>query len=174
MTGYIINFGVYTMAMVGIIVVALLVYKKTGAINAGKQNNLKIDEKIALNARKSLYVVNAGGERFLIAGDMDNTSLIAKLAPNETSPLSQNTAQIKQNYMSRESGSLKNNEFKKELETQKALENSFAVFESQSSQKNTNVSNVTAAKEFERRLDIKSIRKKQPVMKELARKLAQV
>lgn len=173
MTGYIMNFGVYTMAMIGIIVVALLVYKKSTAMNLGKQGGLKIDEKIALNARKSLYVVNANGERFLIAGDMDNTSLIAKLGSGETISDVQCPMPEKQSYISRETEPVKMNDFKKELEAQKTLEKSFAAFENFGVQPKETISNVTAPKEFERRLDIKNIRKK-PVMKELARKLAQV
>ena len=66
MTGYIVNFGVYTMAMIGIIVIAMLVYKKSSEFGTTNKNSLKIDDKIALNARKSLYVVNANGERFLV------------------------------------------------------------------------------------------------------------
>ena len=84
------NFGVYTMAMIGIMVVALLVYKKSTTITSN-ETSLKIDDKIALNARKSLYVVNAGGERFLIAGDIDNTSLIARLGAENVKEVSPTT-----------------------------------------------------------------------------------
>ncbi len=163
MTGYIINFGVYTMAMVGFIVIALLVYKKSTEMGTGGKNSLKIDEKITLNARKSLYVVNAGGERFLIAGDIDNTSLIARLGEKET--LSGKTSASnpieRKSYVSRDDETIKVSDFKSELEAKKSLDRAFEKFSTEESVK------------FERRLDIKNIRKK-PVMKELARKLAEV
>ncbi len=174
MGGYIVNFGVYTMAMVGIIVVALLVYKKSTVMSVGKKSELKIDDKIALNARKSLYVVNAGGERFLIAGDLDNTSLIAKLGQNEMPKAESafrsddNNLQLeekkqiledKKSFISRETRTVRLPEFKTELsEAQDSLERAFS-----------NPSTL----QFDKYLDVKKIRKK-PVMKELARKLAEI
>jgi len=173
MTGYMINFGVYTMAMVGIIAAALLVYKKSTIMNSGSKSNLKIDDRIALNARKSLYVVNAGGERFLIAGDLDNTSLIAKLGQNDTLEPKTVTNPIrfekelpdlteiteKKPFVSRETKTVKLPEFKTEFsEAQKSLDKAF--------EKGSTV-------QFDKYLDIKRIRKK-PVMKELARKLAEI
>lgn len=172
MTGYMINFGVYTLAMVGIIAAALFVYKKSTTMSIGNKSNLKIDDKIALNARKSLYVVNAGGERFLIAGDIDNTSLIAKLGQNNVSETKTITNPIKfqteteetipferKPYVGTEKKAIKLPEFKTEFsEAQKSLDN---AFEKSSSMR------------FDKYLDVKQIRKK-PVMKELARKLAEI
>jgi hypothetical protein len=37
---------------------------------------------MSLNPRKTLHVVRAGNEKFLIAGDVDRTSLISKLHTN--------------------------------------------------------------------------------------------
>ena len=69
MGGYLVNFSVYTMAMIGLIFFALMIYKKF----AGE----------GLYSKKSgflnLYVIRAGHERFLIAGDVDKTTLISKL-----------------------------------------------------------------------------------------------
>lgn len=162
MTGYIVNFGVYTMAMIGIIVIAMLVYKKSSEFGTTNKNSLKIDDKIALNARKSLYVVNANGERFLIAGDMDNTSLIAKLDINDN-------PQAKYITKRAESGDSKQfitksiPTLKKDVSVaQKALDDAFA-----------SMIPVSTKVKGEKYLDLKAIRKK-PVMKELAKKLAQV
>lgn len=83
MTHYLINFSVYTLAMVGVILVALFAFKTFA--NGGfskKSSNLKIEDSMTLSARKTLYVINAGNERFLIASDVDKTALIAKLEPN--------------------------------------------------------------------------------------------
>ena len=81
MGGYAVNFTVYTMAMIGLIFFALFVYKKFSCFSSiGKKSDyLSIEESINISPRKSLYVVNAGGERFLIASDTDRTTLISKL-----------------------------------------------------------------------------------------------
>ena len=169
MINYMVNFGVYTMAMAGIIIAAVVVYKKSTAIGSSNKNSLKIDDKIMLNARKSLYVVNAGGERFLIAGDMDNTSLIAKLGAGE------------------DAASAVSGNFAQELANQAGIkEKPFVTREARPAQRIKPQTDFLAAQKsldeaFEKAapintgkyLDVKSIRKK-PVMKELARKLAQV
>ncbi len=86
MGGYLVNFTIYIMAMLGLIFFALLVYQKvskTGALGAKKSDFLGVEETMSIGPRKTLYVVRAGNERFLIAGDVDKTSLIAKLGGNE-------------------------------------------------------------------------------------------
>ena len=78
--GYLTNFIVYTLAMVGVIVIALLVFKN--ATNGCAKNGskyLKVHDTLSLGPRKTLYIVSAGDEKFLIAGDVDKTSLISKL-----------------------------------------------------------------------------------------------
>ena len=82
---YITGFAIYTLAMIGLLFFALFVYKKFSISSfAGKrQGFLKIEDALGLSARKTLYIVRAGEEKFLIAADIDRTTLIAKL--NETS-----------------------------------------------------------------------------------------
>ena len=80
--GYISNFIVYALAMLGVIILALLVFKYTTGIkvNSNKHtNNLKVTDTLSLSPRKTLYIVETGGERFLIAGDTDRTTLISRL-----------------------------------------------------------------------------------------------
>lgn len=175
------------MAMIGLIAICAIVYKKSNTLNAfNNKSSLKIDDKIALNARKSLYVVNAGGERFLIAGDIDNTSLIAKLGQENVTEINETMTSLlkktstKENqtveetiepsfeevvtprekkFISRESENVTLPVFKTELSNaQKSLDDAFERV------------NIARSGKY---LDIKSIRKK-PVMKELARKLAQI
>ena len=84
--GYLSNFIVYTLAMVGVIVIALMVFK--GATGSGVKNGskyLKVHDTLSLGPRKTLYIVSAGEEKFLIAGDVDKTSLISKLNPRKSS-----------------------------------------------------------------------------------------
>ena len=89
MGGYVINFAVYTMAMLGLIFFALMVYKKTAGFAGGVKNggkSLAIEETMTIAPRKTLYVVRAGEERFLIASDVDKTTLISKLQDNTEIP----------------------------------------------------------------------------------------
>jgi len=80
MTGYLIHFSIYTLAMIGIIFGALYVFKLCAKASFSKKSQmLNIEDTMALSARKKLHVINVDGERFLIAADMDRTSLISKL-----------------------------------------------------------------------------------------------
>lgn len=87
MGGYLVNFAVYTMAMIGLIFFALMIYKKFSGegILGRKSEFLSVEDTIGIAPRKNLYVVRAGNERFLIAGDIDKTTLIAKLDENNIS-----------------------------------------------------------------------------------------
>ena len=86
--GYLANFIVYTLAMVGVIVFALLIFKNAcGSNTKSKSKILKIHDTLSLGPRKTLYIVSAGDEKFLIAGDVDKTSLISKLNPDNEKSL---------------------------------------------------------------------------------------
>ncbi len=78
--GYLTNFIVYTLAMVGVVMLALFVFKAstTSGVKSGSKF-LKVHDTLSLGPRKTLYIVSAGEEKFLIAGDVDKTSLISKL-----------------------------------------------------------------------------------------------
>ncbi|HIS88111.1 TPA: flagellar biosynthetic protein FliO [Candidatus Avigastranaerophilus faecigallinarum] len=84
MNSYLINFAIYTLAMIGFIVMALFVYKKSININTrGKSKEfLQVENSLRLSATKTVYVIKAGTEKFLIAGDPASTTMLAKL--NET------------------------------------------------------------------------------------------
>ena len=78
--GYLTNFIVYTLAMVGVVVLALFIFKaSTTTGTKGGSKYLKVHDTLSLGPRKTLYIVSAGEEKFLIAGDVDKTSLISKL-----------------------------------------------------------------------------------------------
>ena len=82
--GYLTNFIVYTLAMVGVIMLAIMVFKASTS-NGVKASSkyLKVHDTLSLGPRKTLYIVSAGEEKFLIAGDVDKTSLISKLGEKE-------------------------------------------------------------------------------------------
>ncbi|GEM_PF-600250 len=86
MAHYIISFTVYTLAMSGLIALALFVYKRVTNVSTSnkKTKSLSIEETMSINPRKTLMIVRAGDERFLIASDVDKTTLISKLGQNET------------------------------------------------------------------------------------------
>lgn len=78
---YLIHFAVYTMAMIGLIFFALFVYKKfsISAVSLKRKGILNIEDALGLSPRKTLYIIKAGNERFLIAADLERTTLISKL-----------------------------------------------------------------------------------------------
>jgi len=80
MTGYLASFSIYTMAMIGLIFVALFAFKTfSNKCFSKKSSMLNVEDSMSLSPRKTLYVINAQNERYLIAADVDRTSLIAKL-----------------------------------------------------------------------------------------------
>ncbi len=80
MIHYIISFIVYTFAMVGVLVLGFVVYKKTTDVPFNKKNSqIKIEDMTRLPDRKTLYVINCNNERFLIATTTDKVCLISKL-----------------------------------------------------------------------------------------------
>ena len=94
MTHYLINFSIYTMAMIGLIMFALFLYKKcTGNVFSRKSSSLDILDTMQLAPRKSLYVIKAENEKFLIASDVDRKSLIAKLDGNGVNNMFHSTTQ---------------------------------------------------------------------------------
>lgn len=91
MQGYFVQFLAYTMAMVGFFTVCLLTYKKLCAkqLSVSNQDSLSIENVLRINARKQIYIVKAGNERFLVAADTERTTMLAKLeneAENQEQP----------------------------------------------------------------------------------------
>jgi len=81
---YLVNFAVYTLAMIGFIALALFIYKKSvysGTVSKNKEF-LQVENTLRLSAAKTVYVIKAGNEKFLIAGDAANTTMLAKLDDN--------------------------------------------------------------------------------------------
>lgn len=97
--GYISNFIVYFLAMIGIIILALYVYKKfsISSFSTRRTNSLKVEDTLSLSPRKTLFVVREGNERFLIAADLERTTLISKLEDKEDVQEEINHRMIKSN-----------------------------------------------------------------------------
>jgi len=82
MTHYLVKFIFYTSGVIGLLFIAFLVAKSSLNINtafAKKNKNLIIEESLSLSPRKTLHVVKAFNEKFLIASDATSTTLLAKL-----------------------------------------------------------------------------------------------
>ena len=96
MGGYLVNFSVYTFAMIGFLFLAVMVYKKTSMDSFNKKNeaSMAIEESLALSPRKRLHVVRVNGERFLIAADTERTEFLAKLDGEKKALLKDNVVQL--------------------------------------------------------------------------------
>lgn len=136
MANYLISFLIYTTAMIGVIFVALFTFKTfSNKCFSKKSTMLNIEDSMNLSPRKTLYVIKAKNERFLVAADVDRTTLIAKLDENNLKEEIHEPREDK-------SSSLK----------------SFDGVESMS--------------EFSSLVDFKKNKNKEPMMRELAKKLS--
>ncbi len=83
---YAIKFMVYTFGVIGLLLIAYVIAKKCMGLdmNTRRKGNLIIEETLNITPRKTLYVIKAYNERFLIASDANNTSFLAKLNSDET------------------------------------------------------------------------------------------
>lgn len=80
MIHYIINFIVYTLAIIGLLIIGFIVYKKAMVMQPVRKNSmLKIMEMLRLPDRKVLYIIRCKNEQFLIASSNDKVTLISKL-----------------------------------------------------------------------------------------------
>lgn len=80
MLTYIAAFIFYTMAMVGILLIGFVIYKKTFTQNNSEhKGTMKVLDSISIAPKKMLLVVKVKNEKFLIATDADRTTFLAKL-----------------------------------------------------------------------------------------------
>ncbi|MCD8024374.1 MAG: flagellar biosynthetic protein FliO [Candidatus Gastranaerophilales bacterium] len=80
MLHYLASFIVYTLAMVGILILGFVVYKKTVVSTPARKNSfLKIVDVLHLPDRKSIYLINCKNEQFLIASSNENICLLSKI-----------------------------------------------------------------------------------------------
>ena len=87
MTQYLIKFIFYTGGVIGFLLIAFIIAKTcmTGSIGFKKKTgNLDIEESLAISPKKTLHIVKAFNEKFLIASDSNSTTLLAKLNSDTT------------------------------------------------------------------------------------------
>ena len=83
MTGYLSGFVFYTLAITGVLLLAMVVFKKALNFNnfkSSEKSMLKVEESLSIGFKKDLYIVKAGDEKFLIASDAERTTFLTKLA----------------------------------------------------------------------------------------------
>ena len=102
MQGYMIHFFAYTMAMVGFFAICLYIYKKLciQGLSCKKTDFLTIENGVRINARKQIFVVKAGEERFLVASDYDRTTLLAKLNTEDDKDISSEKTPVPKKHLS--------------------------------------------------------------------------
>ena len=97
MTQYLIKFIFYTSGVIGLLLIAFMIAKSSLNINPAmrkKTGKLEIEESLAISPRKTLHIVKALNEKFLIASDATSTTFLAKLnADNEIDENYQNNFQ---------------------------------------------------------------------------------
>lgn len=84
MITYLSAFIFYTMAMVGILLVAFIIYKKTMVpTKVDSKSIIKVLDSTPIGAKKNLLVVKVKNEKFLIASGIEHTTFLAKLEDNK-------------------------------------------------------------------------------------------
>ena len=88
---YLGSFILYTLLAIGFIYVAYWYARRHsgqwllrhGKRPAAEAPRLEVESTLTLEARKNLYVIRSGGERFLIATSMEGTQFLSRLEPAE-------------------------------------------------------------------------------------------
>lgn len=172
MTGYLVNFSIYTLAMVGVIFAALFIFKSVmnGNRFSKKSSFLQIEDTMSLSPRKTLYVVRAGNKKFLLAGDVDRTALIARLEDEK--------AKTKEEICSETISELYRQDKSSELNSMDGIESmdEFASIIDFNFRKNQDAKNekfdIGKIGRTDGNISRESFTGKPPMMKELARKLS--
>lgn len=98
MITYIAAFIFYTLAMIGVLLIGYVVYKKT--ILPSKKDNkgmIKIIDSMPIAPKKNLLVVKIKNEKFLIASGAEHTTFLAKLDEEDNKNNIKTSKQILQN-----------------------------------------------------------------------------
>ena len=84
MLTYIAAFIFYTLAMIGVMLLGFVVYKKTIlSSKTDSKSMIKVLDRTSISPKKSLLVVKVKNEKFLIALDADRTTFLSKLADDK-------------------------------------------------------------------------------------------
>lgn len=85
MMTYVTAFIFYTLAMIGILLVGFIVYKKTFMSEKGENKGyIKVIDSLPIGNKKMLLVVKIKNEKFLIASGLEHTTFLSKLEDDNT------------------------------------------------------------------------------------------
>lgn len=94
MITYLTAFIFYTLAMVGILLIGFIVYKKIGPLNKNENKGMiKILDSLPIGPKKVLLVVKIKNEKFLIASGLEHTTFLSKLNDENSQNKNQKTYQ---------------------------------------------------------------------------------
>lgn len=80
MMTYVTAFIFYTLAMIGILLIGFVVYKKTFMTEKGENKGyIKVIDSLPIGNKKLLLVVKIKNEKFLIASGLEHTTFLSKL-----------------------------------------------------------------------------------------------
>lgn len=80
MMTYVTAFIFYTLAMIGILLVGFVVYKKTFMIDKGEnKGTIKVLDSLPIGNKKTLLIIKIKNEKFLIASGAEHTTFLSKL-----------------------------------------------------------------------------------------------
>lgn len=98
MTSYIWSFFIYTLGAVGVLLAGYIVAKHF--INSGfdmiknpQKDFLKLEQGIRLEQKKSVYLLRAGNQRFLVASSPEGVTFLSELNPDNVLPEIEKTPQ---------------------------------------------------------------------------------
>lgn len=98
MIHYISAFIFYTFAMIGVILIGFVIYKKTLAITKNENRGLiKVLDCLSIAPKKTLLVIKVKDEKFLIASGAEHTTFLAKLEFEDNSKIQQIYSNMQQN-----------------------------------------------------------------------------
>lgn len=119
MITYITAFIFYTLAMIGIMLIGFVIYKKTFMMNKSEsKGTMKILDCIQIAPKKNLLIVKVKNEKFLIASGAEHTTFLAKL---------EDEASVLKNIMN----TTKEQNFKSAQKTETSFENTNAALNQQ-------------------------------------------
>lgn len=80
MISYVTAFIFYTLAMIGVLLVGFIIYKKTFIIDKNdNRGTIKILDSLPIGNKKNLLIIKIKNEKFLIASGVDHTTFLSKL-----------------------------------------------------------------------------------------------
>jgi len=101
MLTYITAFIFYTLAMIGILLIGFVIYKKTFVLNRGESKNMmKILDCLQIAPKKNLLIVKVKNEKFLIASGAEHTTFLARLDDSK-SDIQKQTNPIEKNIINK-------------------------------------------------------------------------